>query len=283
MPRSCMRSRRSGAAFSSSSTSYQPSGIISATARSRSIARKARLWASRTARHAPTGSTSWSLDMTRYYQLRADARNAMMRAYTRIINASIERTTTMSATRQINGVELPSAGIWNIDPGHSEVGFVGRHFGLTKIRGRFTDVTGTVNIGNDIVLSEVVVTIEMASVGSGDQTRDDHLRSADFFDVERHPTATFRSTTVASAGVTGSIEGDLTIKGVTRPVTLDVEYLGYAADPWGGERAVFSASAAINREDWGLTWNMLLEAGGLLVSKEIRLEIEVELVREVLD
>ena len=185
----------------------------------------------------------------------------------------------MFATRQINGVELPSAGVWNIDPGHAEVGFVGRHFGLTKVRGRFTGVSGTVVIGEVISVSSVEVTMDMATVSSGDQSRDDHLRSADFFDVVDHPTATFRSTTVAANGVKGSIGGELTIKGITRPVTLAVEYVGHATDPWGGERTVFSASAAINREDWGLTWNMLLEAGGLLVSKEIRLEIEVELVR----
>ena len=120
----------------------------------------------------------------------------------------------------------------------------------------------------------------MTSVSSGDQSRDDHLRSADFFDVEHHPLATFRSTGIQTSGASGSIAGELTIKGITRPLTLDVDYLGHVADPWGAERAVFSASATINREHWGLTWNMLLEAGGLLVSKEIRLEIEVELVRQ---
>ncbi len=187
----------------------------------------------------------------------------------------------MFATRQINGVELPSAGVWTIDPGHAEVGFIGRHFGLTKVRGRFTGVKGAVVIGDDIAVSVVEVTIDMATVSSGDQSRDDHLSSADFFGVVDHPTATFRSTAVVATGVKGTIEGGLTIKGITRPVTLDVEYLGHATDPWGGERTVFSASAMINREDWGLTWNMLLEAGGLLVSKEIRLEIEVELLRQV--
>ena len=126
----------------------------------------------------------------------------------------------------------------------------------------------------------MVVDIDMTSVSSGDQARDDHLRSGDFFDVEQHPTATFRSTGVAADGREGKVFGDLTIKGVTRAVVLDVEFLGSARDPWDNERAVFSAAAKINREDWGLTWNMVLEAGGLLVSKEIRLEIEVELIRQ---
>lgn len=183
------------------------------------------------------------------------------------------------ATRHINGVELPAAGVWTLDPGHAEVGFIGRHFGLTKVRGRFTGVEGVITVADDIASSSVEVVIDMRSVSSGDQSRDDHLRSSDFFDVEHHPTATFRSTGVVANGAAGAIAGELTIKGITRPVTLDVEYLGHVADPWGGERTVFSASATINRERWGLTWNMLLEAGGLLVSKEIRLEIEVELVR----
>jgi polyisoprenoid-binding protein YceI len=187
---------------------------------------------------------------------------------------------TMSATRTVNGIELPATGTWKIDPGHAEVGFIGRHFGLTKVRGRFTGVDGTVVVADDPAASSVAVTIDMRSVSSGDQSRDDHLRSADFFDVEHHPTATYRSTAVHIEGSHGSVDGALTIKGITRPVRLTLEYLGHASDPWGNERAVFSATSKINREDWGLTWNMLLEAGGLLVSKEITLEIEVELIRQ---
>lgn len=184
----------------------------------------------------------------------------------------------MSATRTFAGVELPAAGVWQIDPGHAEVGFVGRHFGLTKIRGRFTGVEGTVVIADDPAASSVAVTIDMRSVASGDQSRDDHLRSEDFFDVDHHPTATYRSTLVRVEGTSGVIDGELTIKSITRPVRLRVDYLGHATDPWGNERAIFSATSRINREDWGLTWNMVLDAGGLLVSKEITLEIEVELI-----
>jgi polyisoprenoid-binding protein YceI len=187
---------------------------------------------------------------------------------------------TAPPIRTVAGTELPAPGRWTIDPGHAEVGFVGRHFGLTKVRGRFTGVTGHADIAEDVAESTLVVTIDMVTVHSGDVTRDDHLRSADLFDVEAHPRATFTSTSVTVDGATGTVTGDLTIKDVTRPVTLEVDYLGYAGDPWGNDRAVFSASTTINREDWGLTWNMLLEAGGLLVSKEIRLEIEVELIRE---
>lgn len=186
----------------------------------------------------------------------------------------------MSATRTVSGVELPTTGVWQIDPGHAEVGFVGRHFGLTKVRGRFTGVVGAVVITDDPAQSSVEVTIDMRTVSSGDNSRDEHLRSGDLFDVEHHPTAIYRSTAVTVNGTSGTVDGDLTIKGVTRPVRLQVDYLGHASDPWGNERAVFSATSRINREDWGLTWNMVLEAGGLLVSKEIDLEIEVELIHQ---
>ncbi len=185
----------------------------------------------------------------------------------------------MAATRVIAGVELPAPGAWKVDPVHAEVGFVGRHFMLTKVRGRFTGVDATVTIAADPTASVVEATIDMASVASGDQARDDHLRSPDFFDVERWPTATFHSTEITWDGRRGTLTGDLTIKDVTRPVTLDVEYLGAVTDPWGGERAAFEATGRIDREDWGLTWNMLLEAGGVVVSKQIDLEFHVELVR----
>ena len=186
----------------------------------------------------------------------------------------------MTTTHTLAGVQLPAAGVWQIDPSHAEVAFIGRHFGLTKVRGRFVGVAGSVTIGDDAASSSVEVTIDMASVSSGDTARDDHLRSADFFDVDHHPTATFRSTGVDATGAAGTMRGDLTIKGITKEVELTVDYLGSAVDPWSNERAVFSARGRLNREDWGLTWNMLLEAGGLLVSKEITLEIEVELIRD---
>jgi polyisoprenoid-binding protein YceI len=184
-----------------------------------------------------------------------------------------------SAVHSVAETDLPTPGRWYIDPGHADVAFIGRHFGLTKIRGRFTGVSGAVTIAPDITGSVVSVDIDTASVSAGDRARDDHLRSADFFDVDNHPVATFRSSGVRAAGPAGTLSGELTIKDVTRPIDLDVEFLGATRDPWGNDRTVFTASTTINREDWGLTWNMLLEAGGLLVSKEIRLEIEVELIR----
>jgi polyisoprenoid-binding protein YceI len=184
------------------------------------------------------------------------------------------------ATRLVGGTELPAPGRWQIDPGHTELAFIGRHFMLTKVRGRFTGVSGAIQVAEDPQDSTAEITIDMASVDSGSDARDEHLRSADFFDAARHPTATFSGRASGWQGSRGTLSGDLTIRGVARPVTLDVEYLGHAADPWGGQRAVFTASGTVNREDWGLTWNMALDGGGLLVSKEIRIEIDTEAVLE---
>jgi polyisoprenoid-binding protein YceI len=180
----------------------------------------------------------------------------------------------------MDGVDLPATGRWRIDPGHAEVGFVGRHLLFTKVRGRFRGVEGFVDVTDDPDETVVEVTITMGSVDSGDETRDGHLRSADLFDVERYPTATFRGHARRWSGRTGRLAGDLTIKGVTRPVELDVICRGVVTDPWGGERAVFSASATVNREDWGIGWNMPLAGGGVLVSRDIQLELELETVRD---
>jgi len=182
------------------------------------------------------------------------------------------------ATRLASGAELPIPGRWQIDPGHTEVAFIGRHFMLTKVRGRFTGVTGAIEVAQDPGESTAEVSIEMASVESGSQARDEHLRSPDFFDAARHPTATFSGHAADWQGTRGLLAGELTIRGITRPVTLAAEYLGHVADPWGGQRAIFTAEGTLNREDWGLTWNMPLDNGGLLVSREIRIEIEAEAV-----
>jgi polyisoprenoid-binding protein YceI len=187
-------------------------------------------------------------------------------------------TTTINP--DLGSFELAAA-TWAIDPGHAEVAFVGRHFGLTRVRGRFSGLDGAVRVDDQIERSSIDVTIDMASVESGSTARDEHLRSSDLFDVTAFPTASFRSTSIlVTSPAGGHIDGELTIKGVTRPVRLDVEHLGQVTDPWGAERAVFSASTVINREDFGISWNMPLAAGGLLVSKEIRIEIDVELVRQ---
>ena len=185
-----------------------------------------------------------------------------------------------AATRIVADAELPVRGRWQLDPGHTEVAFVGRHFMLTKVRGRFTGVTGAIVVAEEPGESAAEVTIDMATVESGNRARDDHLRSPDFFDVARHPTASFSGHAADWQGTRGLLSGELTIRGVTRPVTLQAEYLGHVADPWGGQRAIFTAEATLNREDWGLTWNMPLDGGGLLVSKDIRIEIEAEALLE---
>jgi polyisoprenoid-binding protein YceI len=189
-----------------------------------------------------------------------------------------DTNTAAAATRMLAGAELPAPGRWQIDPGHTEVAFIGRHFMLTKVRGRFTGVTGAIVVAEEPGESTAEVIIDMASVESGSQARDDHLRSADFFDAARHPTATFRGRAARWQGTRGLLAGELTIRGITRPVTLQAGYLGHVADPWGGQRAIFTAEGTLNREDWGLTWNMPLDGGGLLVSKDIRIEIEAEAV-----
>jgi polyisoprenoid-binding protein YceI len=185
---------------------------------------------------------------------------------------------TTTATRQLNGIQLPAPGTWEIDPAHAEVAFTGRHFMVTKVRGRFTEVTGTVNIAEDMSRSSVEVVIGMASVHSGNAARDEHLRSAELFDVANHPVATFRSVQVDWQGAGGVVHGDLTIHGVTRRVPLQVSFGGHVRDPWGSDRAIFSAEAKINREDFDITWNMALEAGGVLVGKDVTIDIEIETV-----
>ena len=187
-------------------------------------------------------------------------------------------TPAAAATRILAGTVLPAPGRWQIDPGHTEVAFIGRHFMLTKIRGRFTGMTGEIVVAEEPGQSTAEVTIDMASVESGSQARDDHLRSADFFDTAHHPVATFSGRASDWQGTEGMLAGELTIRGVTRPVTLQAGYLGHVADPWGGQRAIFTAEGTLNREDWGLTWNMPLDGGGLLVSKDIRIEIAAEAV-----
>ena len=181
-------------------------------------------------------------------------------------------------TRLADGTELPAPGRWLIDPGHTELAFIGRHFMLTKVRGWFTGLSGVIEVADAPGDSTVEVIIDMSSVESGNEARDEHLRSADFFDAARYPTATFSARAAGWQGTGGVLAGELTLRGVTRPVTLQAGYLGYTADPWGGHRAVFTAAGTIDREDWGLTWNLPLDGGGLVVSREIRIEIELEAV-----
>ena len=169
---------------------------------------------------------------------------------------------------------------WTIDPAHSSVEFAVRHLMITTVRGRFTGVKGTVTVDEaDPAKSTVEVVIDAASIDTREPQRDTHLRSADFFDVERFPTLTFRSTKVDGViGESFTLAGELTIHGVTRPVELDVESEGRIKDAWGGVRSGFTATTKIRRSEFGLTWNQLLEAGGVTVSDEVKISLDVQLV-----
>ena len=171
---------------------------------------------------------------------------------------------------------LPQVGTWNIDPAHTVVGFSARHLIAAKVRGSFKTFSGTIDIAERPEDSSVQVTIDAGSIDTGVEDRDGHLRSPDFLDIANHPTLEFRSTAVRSAGKGYEVDGELTIRNTTRPVTLDMQYLGIVTDPWGNNKAIFSASTKIDREDWGLTWNAALESGGWLVGKTVEIELEVQ-------
>jgi polyisoprenoid-binding protein YceI len=188
-------------------------------------------------------------------------------------------TQQLSVLRRRDDREIPVAGTYTIDPIHTSVEFIGRHLMITKVRGRLPDVSGTITIDDEPAHSHVEVEIQVATLDTCDAQRDDILRSPDFFDVEQYPTITFRSTKVEpGASETWMVTGDLTVRGVTRPVTLEVDFDGANASPFGDERIAFSAATEINREDWGLTWNMALETGGVLVGKKVRIELNVQAV-----
>ena len=185
-----------------------------------------------------------------------------------------------AATRIVDGREAPPAGTWQIDPSHSEIQFSVRHMMISKVRGRFREFAGTIEIGERPEDSRVDVVIEAASIDTRDRTRDEHLRSADFLDVERFPEVRFTSTSAGPGEKDRwDVTGDLTVRDVTRPVVLHVEFSGGTVDPWGNLRAGFLADAEIDREEFDITWNHALEAGGFLVGRGVRVEIDVEAIR----
>ncbi|WP_409484077.1 YceI family protein [Arsenicicoccus dermatophilus] len=172
-------------------------------------------------------------------------------------------------------------GTYVVDPAHSRLGFVARHAMVTKVRGSVDEFEGNATTGPGLQGASIEITARMASVDTRNADRDAHLRAGDFFDVDTYPTMTFRSTSVRATGEdTLAVTGDLTIKDVTRPVTLDVEYAGAAQDPYGNERIGFEGSATILRSEFGITFNAALETGGVLVSDAIRLELEVSAVKQ---
>ena len=179
---------------------------------------------------------------------------------------------------EIDGVVLPAPGVWEIDPNHTTAEFVARHV-LTKVRGRFTKLSGAIHVAEKPEDSTVEVEIEASSIETHTEDRDNHLRSPDFLDVERFPKLTFKSTALRPAGEnTFQLDGEMTIRDVTLPVTLDVEFIGVHDSPWGTKLATFSARTDIDRHDFGMTWNMAIETGGWLVGRNVQIELEIEAV-----
>jgi polyisoprenoid-binding protein YceI len=171
---------------------------------------------------------------------------------------------------------------WKIDPSHSLIEFSVKHMMITKVRGQFTSFDGAVTVDpTSLPASKVEGSIDVASIDTGEEQRDNHLRSADFFDVENYPQMTFRSTRIeAMGGDEYKVYGDMTIKDVRREVVFEVSNEGQGQDPWGGQRWGISATARLNRKDFGLTWNVALETGGWLVGDEVKITIELQLVQE---
>jgi polyisoprenoid-binding protein YceI len=189
------------------------------------------------------------------------------------------RMAEATSTTTPHGVEAPDAGVWNIDAAHSSVSFVARHMMVSKVRGHFGQFSGQIHVADNVEGSWAEVTIDPSSITTGVEMRDNHLRSADFFEIEKFPDMKFRSTKVERTGPSSlKVAGALTIRDVTRPVVLDVDYEGLIPDPRFGARVAFSASTQINREDWGITWNQALETGGVVVGKTVRIELDVAAV-----
>lgn len=169
-------------------------------------------------------------------------------------------------------------GTWTLDNSHSEISFTVRHAGISKVRGTFKDAEATLELGETLTDSKVTATIKTASFDSGDLNRDAHVKGPDFFDVEKYPEITFVSRHIKGTGESFDLVGDLTIKGITREVSIETEFNGVAVDPFGATRAGISGETTISRKDFGLTWNAVLEAGGVLVSDKVVINLELAFI-----
>jgi polyisoprenoid-binding protein YceI len=189
--------------------------------------------------------------------------------------------TVEAGTRTWNGITIPTAGVFAVDPAHTRVGFVARHLMVSKVRGAFTEVSGELVIAEDPTESSVTAVIPTKSIDTGVADRDTHLRSGDFLDVEKYPSITFRSTgLVADGDHEFKLRGELAVRDVTREVELEVEFEGLARSPWGQEVIGFTATTEVDREEFGMTWNQALETGGVLVGKKVKVEISAEAIRQ---
>jgi polyisoprenoid-binding protein YceI len=183
-------------------------------------------------------------------------------------------TTTATETRIPGYV----AGTWTLDPVHTEIGFSVRHMMVSKVRGKFTAFTGEIVTGVDPLDSHATAEIDLSSIDTGNGQRDDHLRSSDFFDVAKTPRMSYRTSGLRAEGDHYVVDGELTLRGITREVPLIVELNGFGKDPYGGTRAGFTATGEINRKDFGVSWNAAIEGGGVVVGDKVTLHLEVEAV-----
>ncbi|MFE0626694.1 YceI family protein [Streptomyces sp. NPDC058864] len=201
-------------------------------------------------------------------------------AATALVTASGSADLGTLLLARAGGLELPPPGPWTIDPAHSEVGAVAQHLGLSSVHGRFTTFAGRIDVAEQPLASSVEAVIDAASIDTGNGTRDAHLRSADFLDAAEHPAVTYRSTSmVPAAGDRWTVHGELTMRGITRPVDLDLAYLGTGPDPWGGVRAAFRATAELRREDFAMNWNQVVRAGIATMGTTLRVTLDIQAVQ----
>ena len=196
-----------------------------------------------------------------------------------VFNHTPSGVITLTAATTETGLPGYEAATWNIDPTHSEVGFSVRHMMVSKVRGRFTTFSGQLVTAEDPSKSSVTAEIDLSSINTGQEQRDEHIRSADFFEVETYPTMTYKSTGVRVEDGEYILDGDLTLKGVTKSVPLHLELNGFGPDPFGGVRAGFTATGEINRSDFNVTFNAPMANGGVVVGDKIALHLEIEAVK----
>ncbi|MEU2563514.1 YceI family protein [Streptomyces longispororuber] len=201
-------------------------------------------------------------------------------AATALVTASGRAEVGTVVLVRAGGNELPPPGPWTVDPAHSSVGAVAQHLGISSVHGRFTAFSGRVEVAEDVAKSRVEAVIRADSIDTGNSMRDDHLRGPDFLDVAAHPEITYRSTGLEPAGTDRwTVRGELAMRGVVRPVDLDLTYLGTGADPWGGTRAAFRATAELRREDFAMNYNQVLRAGIAAIGTTLKVELDIQAVR----